>query len=216
MKTIEREIRDVPFVGNPDDRCVPATIGMVLGYFMPEKHFSMADLEKICGYEKGRGTWPAEFMLNLADMGFQVHWIEDFDHEQFVANPKKYLRSILDDKAYEWQVTHSNLEQEAARTKRYMTKGLPLEKRQGTNDDIRGFLDNGWLVRLEVNARTLSNKPGYDGHSILVIGYTDDEVIIHNPDGDSGNKPAQHVTWELLDKAWKEFGGSYSLYAFKH
>jgi hypothetical protein len=40
-------------------------------------------------------------------------------------------------------------------------------------------------------------------------------VPAHNPDGVSVNKPNQHVSWELLDKAWKEFGGSYSLYAFK-
>jgi len=208
-------VHHVPFVENPDDRCVPATIDMVLGYFMPKKHFTMQELEKICGYQKGRGTWPAEFMLNLAAVGFQVHWIEDFDHEKFVTNPKHYLRSILDDEAYQWQVAHSDLEQEAARMKQYMAKGLPLEKRQGTNDDIKQFLDDGWLVRLEVNARTLSGKSGYEGHSILVIDYTDDEVTIHNPDGESGNKPNQHVSWELLDKAWKEFGGSYSLYAFK-
>lgn len=203
----------VPFVENPDNRCVPATVGMILGYFMPEKHFTMHDLEEICGYQPGRGTWPAQYMLNLANMGFQVHWIEDFDHEQFISDPKRYLRSILDDEAYEWQVTHSDIAQEAVRMKQYADKRLPLEKRQATNDDIRRFLDNGWLVRLEVNAKTLSGKPGYEGHSILVIGYTDNEVVIHNPDGADGNKPNQHVSWELLDKAWKEFGGSYSLYA---
>jgi hypothetical protein len=205
----------VPFVENPDDRCVPATMGMILGHFMPEKHFTMADLERLCGYQKGRGTWIALFLLNLADMGFQVHCIEDFDHQQFVNDPRKYLRAILDDDAYEWQVSHSDLDAEAARIQQYMARGLPLEKRQGTKEDIKRFLDDGWLVKLAINARTLSGKPGYDGHSILAVGYTDTEVIIHNPDGDSGNMPNQHVSWELFRKAWEEFGGSCSLYAVK-
>jgi len=205
----------VPFVENPDTRCVPATMGMILGYFMPEKHFTMAELEKFCGYQKGRGTWIALFLLNLADMGFQVHCIEDFDHQQFVNDPKKYLRSLLDDEAYEWQIAHSDLNQEAARIKQYLARGLPLEKRVGTNEDIKHFLDNGWLVKLAINTRILSGKSGYDGHSILVIGYDDNEVIIHNPDGDSGNKPNQHVLWELFHKAWEDFGGPCSLYAFK-
>jgi hypothetical protein len=208
-------IYPVPFVENPDGRCLPATISMVLAYFMSNQTFTAADVETLCGYEKGRGTWPAPHMLGLARLGFKVRWIEDFDHTQFIRDPEAYLRSILDKDAVEWQLAHGDLSQEAARMQDYITKGLPLERRRGTNEDIRQFLDDGWLVRLEVNARTLSGKPGYDGHSVLVVGYTDDEVIIHNPDGDSGNKPNQHVTWQLLGKAWKEFGGSYSLYAFK-
>jgi len=206
---------NVPFIANPDDRCTVAVVAMVMAYFMPKRHFDMAEIEKICGYEKGRSIWKAESMLNLARLGFQLHWIEDFDHHKFMADPKSYLRSILDDDAYQWQVTHGDLEKEAERMRQYIKSGLPLEQRQATKEDIKRFLDDGWLVHLEVNANTLSDKPGYEGHSVLVIGYDDTDAIIHNPDGVSGNKPNQHVSWELLDRAWKEFGGSYSLYACK-
>jgi hypothetical protein len=205
----------VPFTTNPNNRCLPATIGMALGYFMPERQFTMSELEKICGYEDDHATWPITSMLELHKLGFQLHWIADFNFKQFVDNPKTYLRSILDDEAFEWQVTHGDLEQEASRMKQYLASDLPIEQRKGTKHDIEKFLDDGWLVRLEVNGLPLSGKTGYDGHSILVIGYNDKEAIIHNPDGVNGNKPNQHVSWELLDKAWREFGGSYSLYAFK-
>jgi hypothetical protein len=206
---------DVPFVENPDDRCFVANVGMALAYFLPDKHFGMPELETLCGYEKGRGTWKALPMLNLSKLGLQVHWIEAFDHEQFVTEPKAYLHSILDDEAYEWQIAHGNLEQEVARVQQYMGSGLPLENRKGTQADIQNFLDDGWLVSLDVNARVLSGKPGYDGHSVLAIGYDNDGVVVHNPDGESGNKPNQHVSWELLDKARNDFGGTYSIYAFK-
>ena len=96
-----------------------------------------------------------------------------------------------------------------------MDLGLPLERRPATNDDIRHFIDDGWLVRLEVNDRPLAGRTGYNGHSIVVVGYDDNEVTIHNPDGMNGNKANQRVSWELLNQAWREFGGSFSLYAFK-
>ena|GEM_PF-949406 len=215
IELMTKKLHDVPFVENPDDRCTVAVIGMVLSYFMPERHFAMPELETICGYEKGRSIWKALSMLNLVKLGFQVYWIEDFDHQKFMADPKGYLRTILDDEAYEWQVTHGNLDQEAGRIRQYIKDGLPLERRRATDADVKRFLDDGWLVHLEVNANTLSGKTGYEGHSILVIGYNDAGATIHNPDGVNGNKPNQHVSWGLLDRAWKEFGGSYSLYAFK-
>jgi hypothetical protein len=206
---------DVPFIENPDTRCVPAVIAMILAYFMPEQPFTSEEVEKLCGYKKGHGTWKALSMLNLAKLGFQVRWIEDFDNERFAKDPKAYLRSILDDEAYKSQIANTNLEEEAERTQSYLASGLPFEKRPATDDEIKQFIDDGWLVHLEVNARVLSGKKGYDGHSILVVGYDDDNVTIHHPDGDSGNVANQKVSWELLHKAWKDFGGSYSLYAFK-
>lgn len=206
---------EIPFLGNPDDRCVVSVIGMALAHFMPERKFTMSELEQICGYIKGRGTWKALSMLNLAGHGLQVYWIEDFDHQRFIANPKAYLRQILDDEAYAYQTANTDLQLEADRMRQYIENGLPLERRKATNEDIKSFLGEGWLVHLEVNANTLAGKIGYEGHSILVIDYDDTGVVVHNPDGTHGNKPNQHVAWELLDRAWKEFGGSYSLYAFK-
>lgn len=205
----------VPFIPNPNTRCVVACFGMGLEHFSPEKKLSMKELEEFCGFKEGQGTWKAVAMLNLAKLGYQVHWIEQFDYETFAKDPKAYLRTILDDEAFENQVSHTDLALEAKRMQEYIDKDLPLENRQSTNEDIKHFIDDGWLVHLEVNARPLAGKTGYDGHSILVTGYDDKEVIIQNPDGDNGNKPNQHVSWELLDQAWKEFGGSFSLHAFK-
>ena len=208
-------VLNVPFIENPDNHCVPATTGMILAYFLPEKKYTMSELDKLCGYVEGRGTWQAESLLQLHKLDFQVHAIESFDHEAFASDPQKYLSSILDKEALDYQLKHTDLELEAQRIQEYIDLGLPLENRPATDDDIRQFIDNGWLVRLEVNDRPLAGKTGYNGHSILVIGYDDNGAIIHNPDGMNGNKPNQKVSWELLNQAWKEFGGSFSLYAFK-
>ena len=213
MKTLK-----VPFVGNaenPSDRCVPAVLAMVLGYFMPERKFTKPELEQMCGYVPGKGTWKAQMMLNLADLGFQTKWIEDFDNPAFVKDPVGYLATILDKEALDWQINNSDLPKEAERIKQYMDKGLPLEQRKGTRRDIKDLLDGGWLVMLDVNENVIAGVPGYLGHDILVIGYDDKNVTIHNPDGNNGNVPNQVISWELLEQAWKDFGGSYTIYAFK-
>lgn len=209
------KLLEVPFIKNLDNRCVSATTGMVLAYFMPEKKYTMAELDKLCGYVEGRGTWQAESLLQLHKLGFQVHTIEGFDHEAFASDPRKYLSSILDKEALDYQLKHTDLELEPQRIQEYIDLGLSLENRPATDDDVRSFIDEGWLVRLEVNGQPLAGKTGYSEHSILVISYDEDNVVIHNPDGMNGNKPNQKVSWELLNQAWKEFGGSFSLYAFK-
>lgn len=205
----------VPFVQNPDDKCVPATIGMVLEYFMPEKQWSMDDFIKLTGYIPGKGTWSAKSMLSLSKMGFETRWIEDFNNQAFIANPKKYLGTILDPESLKWQVANSDLALEAQHIKECLDNGHVIKERPGTRNDVKRLLDDGWLVRLEVNANQLAGKDGYEGHSVLVIGYDSEDAVIHNPDGTNGNQPAQAVSWPKLEKAWKEFGGSYSIYAFR-
>lgn len=208
------KLLNVPFVNDPSDRCLPSTIAMVLAYFMPERQFTDEELNDLTGYKKGRGTWQTQSMLSLAALSFKTKWIEDFDHKRFIDNPEEYLRSILDDEAFEYQMHNTDLKAEAEKMRAYLADHS-IEHRKGTVDDIKQFIDDGWLVWCEVNANPLAGKPGYEGHSVLVIGYDDDGIIIHNPDGTNGNIPNQKVSYELLDQAWREFGGSYSLYAFK-
>lgn len=205
---------DVPFVENPDGRCVPASVGMVLGYFYPEHSYSLAELSEVCGYQPGRATWSITPMLTLANLGLKTKWIEDFDHAAFIKNPKEYLASILDEKSYQWQIKHGDVEANAELLKQYL-QNHQIEKRPATRQDIQQLLQGGWLVCLEVNANTLADKPGYEGHWVVVIGYDDQNVTLHNPDGANGNQPNQIVPWPKLEKAWREFGGSFSLYAFK-
>lgn len=207
----------VPFVSNPDNRCVPATIAMVVQYFMPEKHFTLAQSEHLCGYVKGMATWEFAHMLKLDELGFEQRRIDDFDLKEFAADPEKYLRKILKDPAaLEYQLANAgDLQLHGAEAREYLKRGLHHEQRPGTLKDVKQFLDDGWLVRLEVNARPLVGTSGYDGHSVLVIGYDDKGFILHNPDGVAGDRPNQHISPELLTRAWREFGGSFSLYAFR-
>ncbi len=210
---------DVPFIPNPGDECVVCCVGMVLGYFLPEKQFTPDELKNLCDYQEGHGCWEFPHLFAMDDMGFELRRIDDFDLKRFAEDAEAYLREILKDNpdALEYQLSHAgDLKKHEAEAKEYLRRGLHHEQRIGTRKDIEDFIKDGWLVRLEVNANTLRGIPGNVGHSVLVIGLDGDGVIIHNPDNKMGNKPAQHVAWPLLIQAWKEFGGSYSIYAYRY
>jgi hypothetical protein len=149
-------------------------------------------------------------------MGFEINVIEDFDLEKFAEQPENYLRTILKDQAaLDYQLHHTDLSQEADRAREYLARGLHHETRKGTRQDVEHFLDDGWIVRLEIDAMTLAKQPGYEGHSVLAIGYTPDEIILHNPDGRFGNQTNQHVAWPHFMEAWRKMGGSYALNAYR-
>lgn len=207
---------DVPFVENPGKRCVPACAAMVLGYCLPEVKFSWEEVEQLSGYKESLATWGTQHLLSLNDLGIETAWIEDVDLDRFALAPFEYMRSMFtDDEAYAYQLAHSDLSLEAKRVDAYLDQGLRFEQRAASIDDVKGFLQDKWPVRLEVNGKLLAGQLGYGAHSVLVTGFNDDVAIIQNPDSAFGQKPNQVVTWELLEKAWQEFGDSKSLNAYR-
>ncbi len=207
---------DIPFVENPGGQCVPACIAMVVQHFRPELDFDLAESSELCGYEAGQGAWGIQSLLSLSDLGFEVQWVEDWDIHQFIENPEGYLAEIFDDQEMlDYQLEHSNIPLERERAIAYVENKQPFEKRPGTRHDVETLIDDGWLMRLEVNGKPLANQEGYGAHSVLAIGYNNDEVIIHNPDGKYGPKPNQHVEWERFMDAWRGFGGSLALNAYR-
>jgi hypothetical protein len=206
----------VPFVANPGKRCVPACAAMVLEYFLPQVELSWEEVEQLSGHKEGLATWGTQHLLSLNDFGIETAWIEDVDLDRFALAPFEYMRSMFtDDEAYAYQIAHSDLSLEAKRVDEYLDRGLRFEQRVASIDDIKGFLQDKWLVRLEVNGKPLADQPGYGAHSVIVSGFNDDTVIIQNPDSAFGQKPNQTVSWELLERAWQEFGDSKSLNAYR-
>ncbi len=212
---IER-IREVPFFPNVNNRCGVATNQMILGYFEPDFHPSQAEMDDFTGQVEGMGAWSITTMLSFAKRGYDLVWIEDFDFHKFSNDALGYLREIFkDEEKIEYQLTHSDIPAEQARAQSYLNQGLPFENRTGTIKDIKRLLDEGYLVRLEVNGMPLAGKDGYCGHMVLAISYNDDNIIIHNPDGIYGSLPNQIVPNDLLLRSWREFGGSFALQAVR-
>lgn len=200
---------EISFVENTGRRCVPACAAMVLKTLMPERDFTKTEVEEMCGFRPDRSTWAAQHLISLSKLGLDVGWIEDDDLERFARAPLsvKHEQSSSDEE-FENFILANDLDAEARRAQEYLDMGLPFEQRRAIPDDITNLMEQGWLVRLEVNGKRLADQEGYANHAVMVSGYNDDVVRLENPDGVYGSKPGQLVSWDLLTEVMTDNPGS--------
>ncbi len=226
----------VPFYYNrvcstPGDQCLVANIMSVLGYFMPNNGLDRQQVAQLCGYERGKGAWQTQSLLSLAELGFETRWIEDADVPSFAIDPEAYMRKCFPDPtALRDQLANSNIPLEARRVASYLERGLSFERRPGTKEDIITLLADGYLARVPINAAVLEEweRPScysprsrwtpprrYDPHSVLIVGYDEKGVSMHDADSNTYNKPNRFVPWETLERAWAGFSSTRALNAYK-
>lgn len=198
MKSVDY---NVPFYSNtPDDtHCFQAALKMILKYFWPDKDFTWEELEKITGKKEGLWTWPMAGMLWLKNNNFDVKNIEVFDYKKFIESPAQYLIDTYGKEVGEAQIKHSDLSQEIEYAKEFLRK-ISTENRIPTLDDIKKLLSNGYLVGCNVNSYALNKKLGYAGHFVIIKGFNNNELVIHDP----GLPPRENrvVDSDTFEKAW--------------
>lgn len=94
---------------------------------------------------------------------------------------------------------NSDLEQEINFAKTFIQK-IGIEKRIPEIDDIKKLLEDGYLVICNVNSYMLNNKERYTGHFVVVKGFSDTDLILHDP----GLPPQENrvVDFATFEKAW--------------
>jgi len=193
----------VPFFANASDNthCFQAAIKMVLKYFWPQREFSFEELDKITAKVEGMWTWQMAGLLWLQENGFEVRDIEVFDFERFIEEKEKYLLEFFGEEAGLEQIQHSYLPNEFEYARRFV-KEIEIERRLPDFSDIRNLMNKGYLVVCLVNAKKLDRKDGYVGHFVLIKGYDDKNLIIHDP----GLPPIENrtVSGESFEKAWAD------------
>lgn len=192
---------DVPFYSNtPDDtHCVQAAFKMAAEYYRPDLVLSFEKWDEITNKKKDGWTWTMSGLLWLKGNGFDVEDIEPFDYREFIRSGKEYLRELFGDDVADIQEKMSDVHQEQEISKEFI-KVIHVEERRPTFEDVRAFLDSGYLVMMNVNARTLNGRDGYAGHFIVVKGYGSQGLFFHDP-----GLPAienRHVDYGYFMKAW--------------
>ncbi len=193
--------RDVPFYPNtPDDtHCFQAAFKIVLKFFLPEKDFSLKELEQMTAKRKGKWTWPLKGMISLKKMDFDVVNMEDFDYRKFSKNPSKYLVEKYGDKVGKIQEKHSYIPQEQEFAKEFV-KLFGMQQKLPEIIDIKKHLDKGYLVMCNINSRVLNGLPGYAGHAVVIFDYDENSFYLHDP----GLPPRKNrkVPFKRFMKAW--------------
>ncbi len=194
-------ILPVPFYANTEDNthCFQAVLCMVLRYFEPSSEFCFDDLDQISGKEFGKWTWPMCGLQWLHDRGYEVKSVEIFNYVEFAEQGVEYIKKLYGPEVAHVQEIHSSFEKEQLRARSFATSGL-WENRLPTIADVRRFVDEGYLQMINVNAQTLDEIEGYSGHTVLVVGYDDQQVILHDPGLPS--RPFRRVATRLFERAW--------------
>jgi uncharacterized protein YvpB len=148
---------------------------------------------------------PASIGMVLAAYGQPVATMEVREHvNQVQGTPGNYdagsfIESLWDVAAI-YGLTPSGLFA-GARGKRGKT-----ELRRWTMAEVRSAIDAGHPIVPQVWYRGLpgrENRPYQGDHYVVVTGYTDDEVIYHDPIDKDGPGASRRMTWTQFDKAWR-------------
>jgi hypothetical protein len=192
---------DVPFYSNTSDNthCYQAALKMVLKYFTPAQEYSWEKLEKITAKVEGLWTWPLATLIWLTDQGFTVKNIEVFDYKKFIEQGDQYLLDEFGREVGQSQINHSDISQEQRLSKDFL-KRIATVKEIPTLNDIKMLLEQGFLLICNINSSAINQKEGYSGHAVVVKGFEDGFLFLHDP-GLPGLENRK-VPFELFERAW--------------
>jgi len=195
--------REMPFVSNEPDNlhCVQASYMMIAKYFDPVFAIPMEEWSKLTGFEEGKASWASAGLGWFKDHGYKVKHLSQFNYPRFVTEGGKYLIDLCGEEVGNWQIEYSNMPLEIERARQLLSQGI-IVQREPLQQDIRQFIDDGYLVRSLVNGRRLNGQSGYFGHALVIFDYDDAGIYMHDP----GLPPRanRHVSWDDFEAAWAD------------
>lgn len=193
----------IPFISNTKDElhCLQATFMMILKYFSPDTVIDWNEWSSITGFEEDKGTWPIAGLVWFKEHGYTVKHVEAFDFEQFVKRGEAYLQEKYPGEEGAYVLAHTNIKAEQQRTRQLLDKDI-CENRTPTLEDIKNYLDLGYLVRVHVNSRKLNGKPGYYGHAVVVFAYDKEGFTLHDPGPPA--MPNRKLSFSKFKEAWAD------------
>lgn len=194
---------DIPFTGNsPDDmHCLQASYLMIRHFFEPEAEVIPWDAwASLTGFVPGKGTWSNAGLMWFMEHGYDVTHISTFDYAQFALDGLDYLIEALGEHVGKWEAEFIvDPAAEQSRALQFLKTGAWI-KREPTIEDIYSYLNDGYLIKCQLNMKTLNGEPGYLGHAVVVKGYTSTGLILHDPG--LPPQPNRHVTVARFLEAW--------------
>jgi hypothetical protein len=195
-------MRPVPFFANTEDdtHCFQAAFRMVFKYFLPKEDFSWEKLEAMSDKRPGMATWPQRMLINLMGRGFDVKMVEGFDAQAFIQEGGTYLKRAFGVEAATWQSEHSDLVAEQHTYQEALDIGVAIEQRIPELFELANYLDDGYLLVCQVNAKKLNDLDGYIGHEVVVYSIDETTVGLHDPG--LPPLPERNVDRQTFIEAW--------------
>ncbi len=203
--------KDIPFYPSfatkafPNgEHCVVMSLKMMLAVLMPQREFSIKELEDITHKSPEGGAFATHYLVWLADQGFEIKRWDTHDWRAFQRDGLGYMRRVLGDEAADYSAKAHDIPYEQSVVPEFLNK-VNLIPEKPTVEIAEKALRDGWIVRAPVNSRVLNHRSGYMGHSVVIVGFEDNDVIFHDPGLPA--KAYRHESRELFQKAMDSFGG---------
>ncbi len=197
------KVHDVPFLSNRDDdkHCLQAAYGMIRQFFEPDWQIDWRDWSATTGFEEGRGSWSLEGMLWFHANNYDVQHVTAFDYQRFADEGIDYIYESLGKEVGDWEAHFFDIPKEQSRAKAFLATTM-WQHRRPDFEDIKLYIERGYLVKCIVNLNHLNDLPGFVGHAVLAVGYTGEHIVIHDP-----GLPAvayRSVPYEKFLRAWTD------------
>lgn len=153
---------------------------MILGFFQPEKKYSLEEIEQITGKQPEKATWGMHWSIWFANHGYDVKHYTSFDYKAFQKLGVKYIEDAYGVEVAKWQADNSDLKEAQEQTSEFLER-IDVIIRHPTITDIHEAMNNGYLVKASVNQKLLNGEDGYIGHSVVVTGIDNENVWFHDP-----------------------------------
>jgi hypothetical protein len=180
-------LTDVPFYASQPTKafpegedCLPICLKMMLGVLMPERTFSLKELQLITHKTPAGGAFATHYLIWLVDQGFEVKRWDTYDWRAFGREGLAYIRRTLGDEVADYNASIADIPAEQRVVDEFLRK-VTIIPEHPTVATAEQAMSDGWLVRVTVNQRLLNGQDGFVGHSVVIIGFEGDDVIFHDP-----------------------------------
>ncbi|MDF2460788.1 MAG: hypothetical protein K0S68_191 [Candidatus Saccharibacteria bacterium] len=160
--------------------CLQMCLKMMLGVLMPGREFTLTELERVTKKVPDGGTFATHYLIWLVDQGFEVKRWDTHDWAAFGREGIEYIRRVLGEEIAAYNAKIADVAAEQTVVPEFLRKVTIVPERP-TVDTAERLLNDGWLVRIAVNQRLLNRRPGFVGHSVVLVGFEGDDVIFHDP-----------------------------------
>ena len=194
--------KEIPYFKQPDNtHCFQACLKMVLKYFFPEKEFTFEELDKITDKPKDKWTWSCTALVELKNIGLKIKHYSIFNYNVFSKNGADCIRKTYDKEVAEEMIENSDIESEIENAKKMIEEDI-FELKELSFNDVENWFKEGYIILLLINSKMINNELGYSGHYVVLTGFDEDNIFIHDPQIKNG-LPNRKVKKDLFIKAWR-------------
>jgi uncharacterized protein YvpB len=186
---------NVPFYKQEDQTdCGIISLKMILDYF--GENIGLEELKKLSGKEENKGLYTIQIAIVASKLDFKT----TFFSKEVLFNEEHLKIEFYQKYSVKDIASQSKIMVEEAKK-----AGVEIHERKMELKEILNFISENSIPIILLNWNIINNKIGYQGHFVPVVGYDEENILVHNP-GINDSAPFVKIKKEIFEKARKSDG----------